>query len=81
TCQKPYATYLLFPNIQATGMGSQAFVDFMQENAKLAIVPGTDSFFGPSAEGYVRICFATSFEILKEGLDRFEKGLEMMYNR
>ncbi|MEG3029040.1 MAG: pyridoxal phosphate-dependent aminotransferase, partial [Oscillospiraceae bacterium] len=25
TCQKPYATYLLFPNIQATGMGSQAF--------------------------------------------------------
>lgn len=80
SCHKPYATYLLFPNIENTGMSSQEFVDFMEEKAKLALVPGTDKFFGPGAEGHVRICIATSFEILKEGLDRLEEGLNKYYD-
>lgn len=78
TCHKPEATYLLYPDITGTGMGSQEFADFMMEKAKLALVPGTDKFFGPGAEGHVRICIATSREILEEGLNRFEKGLELM---
>ena len=78
TCHKPYACYLLFPDITGTGKSSQEFADFMMENARLAIVPGTDKFFGPGAEGHVRICIATSREILEEGLNRLEKGLQMM---
>ncbi len=78
SCHKPYACYLLFPDITKTGKTSQEFADFMMEKARLAVVPGTDKFFGPGAEGHVRICFATSREILEEGLNRLEKGLELM---
>ena len=39
------------------------------------IVPGGDKFFGPGSEGHVRICLATSHEILAEGLNRLEAGL------
>ncbi len=81
TCHKPQATYLLFPNIAGTGMGSEALVQFVQEKAGLALVPGTDKFFGPGAEGHVRICFATSRGILTEGLNRLEKALRLIANK
>ncbi|XMB65986.1 pyridoxal phosphate-dependent aminotransferase [Mycoplasmatota bacterium zrk1] len=72
TCHLPSATYLVFPNISETGMTSEVFVERLKEEAKLAVVPGTAKFFGPGAEGHIRICYATSFEILEEGLDRME---------
>lgn len=78
SCHNPDATFVLFPAISATGLTSEQFADHMMNEVKLAIVPGTDKFFGPGAEGHVRICFSTSFEILKEGLDRFEEGLSRM---
>lgn len=75
---KPDATFVLFINIKETGMESEAFVDFLKQNVKLALVPGSDEIFGPSAAGYVRLCFSTSFEIVKEGLDRLEAGLNLI---
>ncbi len=50
----------------------------MKEKAKLAVVSGGEQFFGPGSEGYIRICFATSREILEEGLNRLEEGLHML---
>jgi aminotransferase len=35
------------------------------------VVPG--SAFGNSGEGYVRCCFATGMDKLKEAMDRIEK--------
>lgn len=81
SCRCPQATYLLFPDITKTGLSSQEFADFMLKEAKLAIVPGTEKFFGPGAEGHIRICFATSHAILKEGLDRLERGMELLKGR
>lgn len=78
SCRKPNATYLLFINIEETGLTSEEFVDYMLENAKVALVPGSAKYFGPGAEGYVRLCFSTSHEILEESLDRIEKALENM---
>lgn len=77
-CHMPQATYLAFPDISGTGLGSGAFAEFMEKNAKLAVVPGTEKFFGAGAEGHIRICFATSRAILTEGLDRMEKGLALL---
>jgi aspartate/methionine/tyrosine aminotransferase len=77
-CHSPQATYLLFPDIRGTGLGSQEFCDFMTERHNLALVPGTEKFFGPGAEGHVRLCFATSREILQEGLDRLEAGARQL---
>lgn len=74
-CNRPEGTYVLFPDIRGTGLGSEDFVDQLLDEAKLALVPGTPKFFGPGAEGHVRICYATSREILSEGLDRLEHWL------
>ncbi len=76
TCHKPFATYLLFPNIEGTGFDSDELKERLLSEAKLAIVPGNEKFFGPGAKGHIRICFSTSFEILKEGLDRLENWLK-----
>ena len=77
-CHTPQSTYLLFPDITETGMNSQEFCEFVEKNARLALVPGTEKFFGPGAEGHVRICFATSRGILTQGMDRLEKALTLL---
>ena len=75
---KPQATYLLYVDIAETGMSGAEFSDFLIENVKLAIVPGGRKFFGDQSEGHIRICFATSRQILEEGLDRLEKGVRLL---
>ena len=80
-CHKPDATFLLFPDITGTGLGSQALVDYLEREANLALVPGTAKFFGPGAEGHVRICLATSHTVLAEGMDRLERGLTALVAR
>lgn len=75
SCRKPQATYVTFINIEKTGLSADEFVEYMKKNAKIALVPGSDEFFGPMSAGNVRLCFATSREILEEGLNRIEAGL------
>ncbi|HAE42009.1 MAG TPA: pyridoxal phosphate-dependent aminotransferase, partial [Clostridiales bacterium] len=75
SCEKPEATFLIYADIRKTGMTSEAFVKYLHKQRKLLIVPGSIEYFGPGSEGFVRISFATSFEILKAGLDRLEKAL------
>ena len=48
----------------------------IKENEKLALIPGGHKFFGDRSEGYIRICIATGFDVLKEGLDRLKAGVE-----
>ncbi len=74
-CEKPDATFLLWPDITDTGMGSEELVDYLGKEAKVALVPGTPKFFGPGAEGHVRICLSTSAEVLAEAMDRIEKAI------
>jgi len=81
TARKPDATYLLYMDISSLGVSALAFTDFLKENAGLALVPGGEKFFGPGSEGHVRLCFATSHSILKEGLDRLEHGLGLWLKR
>jgi bifunctional pyridoxal-dependent enzyme with beta-cystathionase and maltose regulon repressor activities len=45
------------------------------EKAKVAVVPGLGKWFGDRAAGHIRLSFATSEEILKEGLYRITKVL------
>lgn len=79
TCRKPQATYLMFIEISETGLDSQTFANRLKEEGKLALVPGTPRFFGPGAEGHVRMCIATSRKILTEALDRLETWLEQNF--
>ena len=77
----PEATYLLWIDIRETGMTNTGFVEWMKQEARLALVAGSETMFGPGGAGFVRLCFATSREILKEGLDRLEKGILLLKDR
>lgn len=70
------ATFVTFPDIRETGMSSQEFADRMVQEAKVALVPGTESWFGPRASGHVRFCYSTSHAILEEAMDRVESLLK-----
>lgn len=69
----PEATFVLFPKIK-NGMTSDEFTQHVLEHGKVAVVPGSERWFGKGAEGHIRICFSTSQEILEEGLDRIIKS-------
>ena len=75
-CHKPQATFVIFPDITETGMDPVELVELLKTKYKLAIVPGGERFFGPGSEGHVRICLATSHEVLEEGLNRLEACLK-----
>ncbi len=75
TCHVPDACYVAFANIQATGKSSSEIHQYILDEAKVAIVPGLKQWFGEGAEGYVRLCFSTSDEILNEALNRLNKAL------
>lgn len=77
-CHKPSATFVIFPDISETGMDPVDFVDYVREKYLLSIVPGGERFFGPGSAGHIRICLATSHEVLEEGLNRLEQALNSL---
>jgi aminotransferase/cystathionine beta-lyase len=64
------ATYLAFPKLKSTGMDSKSFVELLHKDARVALVPGGNDWFESASEGHVRICFATSKEILETAFER-----------
>lgn len=74
-CHKPQATFVLYPDIREIGIDAEQFCEYMKEHQEVAVVPGGRQYFGPGSEGHIRICIATSKEVLKEGLDRLERGI------
>ena len=71
----PEGCYVSFVDITQTGMSAEEFHKHILEKAKVAVVPGLSKWFGPGAEGYIRISFATSSDILNEALNRIERAL------
>jgi aspartate/methionine/tyrosine aminotransferase len=71
----PEGTYVLFADITGTGMDSQAAANFLRDEARVAVVPGLPRWFGPGAEGHIRLCFSTSMGIVREAMDRIETAL------
>jgi aminotransferase len=70
-CHLPRGSFYAFPAISQTGLGSKEFAVRLLQEEKVACVPG--SAFGPSGEGYVRCCFATSLPQLEEAMQRMER--------
>jgi aspartate/methionine/tyrosine aminotransferase len=77
-CRSPEGTYVLFPDIRELGMSSRDLAAYLEREARVAVVPGTPEFFGPGAEGHLRLCFSTSAGILREALDRIEAALKRL---
>jgi aspartate/methionine/tyrosine aminotransferase len=73
---RPRGAFYVFPNIKKFGLTSEKFAEFLFEKARVAVVPG--DAFGPTAEGYVRISYATSYEAITKGMERVEKALNLL---
>jgi cystathionine beta-lyase len=67
----PEATYLLWVDVRALGIGSRELAAKLWEEASLRINEG--SVYGPSGEGYLRINLACPRALLRDGLQRLER--------
>ncbi|MCU0504478.1 MAG: aminotransferase class I/II-fold pyridoxal phosphate-dependent enzyme [Chloroflexi bacterium] len=68
---EPLGAFYAFPRITATGLDSETFAMRLLEEEKVAVVPG--NAFGPSGEGHVRACYATSEERIREAIRRIAR--------
>lgn len=75
TCLAPQGCYVAWADIRNTGYSSSEMQAVLMDKARVAVVPGLNQWFGAGAEGYIRISFATSSEILNNALDRIHSTL------
>ena len=68
---EPRGAFYAFPNIRASGMDDETFAEKLLREEQVAVVPG--NAFGPGGEGFVRACYATSYEQIEEALRRMER--------
>jgi aspartate/methionine/tyrosine aminotransferase len=77
-CRLPQGAFYVFPNVSAFGKSSDWLADYLLEEAGVAVLPGTA--FGAAGEGYLRLCFASSVEIIREALARMAAALKKIEN-
>jgi aspartate aminotransferase len=68
TAVKPQGSFYILVNISQLGLTSQNFADRLLSKANVAVVPG--AAFGDDRT--VRFSYATSLDVIKKGLDRFQ---------
>lgn len=73
-CFEPRGAFYAFPRIKASGMDENTFSEKLLYEEKVAMVPG--SAFGVSGEGFVRACYATSYEKIEEALERLHRFMQ-----
>jgi aspartate/methionine/tyrosine aminotransferase len=72
-CRLPQGAFYVFPNVSSFGRSSDWLANYMLEEAGVAVLPGTA--FGANGEGYLRLCFASSMENIREALERMTAAL------
>jgi aspartate aminotransferase len=68
TAIKPQGAFYILVNISQLGLSSQNFADRLLSKANVAVVPG--AAFGDDRT--IRFSYATSLDVIKKGLDRFQ---------
>lgn len=69
-CHLPGGAFYVFPDISRFGLTSKEFATRLLMEKQVAAVPGTA--FGASGEGFLRCCYATAFDQIKEACNRME---------
>lgn len=75
SCVAPEGCYVAFINIRNTGMSAEELYFYLLNEARVAVVPGLNQWFGEGAECYIRISFATSENILKEAFHNIQNAM------
>jgi aminotransferase len=70
---EPRGAFYAFPSIASTGLTAEEFAERLLVEERVAVVPGPA--FGPTGEGHVRCCYATSTDGLVRALERIERFL------
>ena len=68
TAVRPEGAFYILVNISQLGLSSQNFADRLLSKANVAVIPG--AAFGDDRT--VRLSYATSIDIIKKGMDRFQ---------
>lgn len=74
SCFEPKGAFYAFPSVRVTGLSSQEFAEKLLIEERVAVVPG--SAFGESGEGYVRCCYATALDDIREALRRMRRFVQ-----
>ena len=67
-CLRSQGAFYLFPKVSSFGLSSEEFSARLLEQENVAVVSG--HAFG--ADGYIRLSYATSDEIILKGLSRLQ---------
>lgn len=67
---EPKGAFYAFPQVGHLGITNEQFAHRLLMEQHVAVVPG--DAFGPSGEGFVRACYATSMNKIEEALERIE---------
>lgn len=74
SCLNPGGAFYVFPDIRQTGLTSQEFAEQLLESKGVGVCAGND--FGAAGEGFVRLCYATSQDEIKEGIKRIKEFVD-----
>ena len=66
--QKPQGAFYIFPNVKSYGLSSKEIAIRLINEAGVAVLAGTD--FGAGGEGYIRLVYAVSMEMIEEGVEK-----------
>lgn len=75
-CHLPGGAFYVFPDIQKLGLSSTEFAIKLLEAEQVAAVPG--DAFGESGKGFLRCCYATGMDDLKEAMTRLERFISTL---
>ena len=70
---RPQASFLVWLDCRALGLGHEALVDLFVGKARLALNDG--EMFGPGGEGHMRLNVGTPRSVLREALDRLRQAV------
>jgi aspartate/methionine/tyrosine aminotransferase len=73
---KPQGAFYIFPNITGTGKSAEELTQYLLDEAKIALVPGT--VFGNYGAGYLRISYANSSDNLATAMHAMQRALEQL---
>lgn len=74
--QKPQGAFYVFPNVKSFGISSKEIQARLLEEEGVAVLAGTD--FGPAGDGYIRLCYATSMEVIERAMEKIHRFFERL---
>jgi len=75
-CLSPEGAFYAFPNITKTGKSSEELSMYLLDECGVVTVPG--NAFGQYGEGYLRFSFATSVDMIQNGLEKIKEGIKKL---